>query len=151
MSNETRKYARLRPGVAVRFFGEPIDRTTRQYLTGAAENCGLGGMFISTEYAFSKGSIVTLDFRIDSESRGLTPVRAYGIVSLVQRKGGIRGMGIQFIEFEGLGDRIFSDWIKEVLKEHPEKDENEPGLYSKIAGPARFSSPQATLFNRIAR
>lgn len=135
MSNERRKYARLRPGVAVRFCEETTDRSKREYLVGVAENCGLGGMFISTDPPFSEGSIVTLDFWIESESKGVTPVTAYGIVRWVRRKSGVRGMGVQFIEFEGLGDRIFSDWIKEVFKDHPEIDEDKPGPYSKIAAP----------------
>ena len=117
MRPQKRRTHRIRSGVAVRFIGESIDRTTRRYLDGVAENCGLGGMFISTEHPYPKGSLITLDFRINSESKELTPVSARGIVRWVQRRIGDRGMGIEFIEFEGLGDRVFSDWIEKVLQE----------------------------------
>lgn len=142
MFNQRRKTHRIRPGVAVRFIGESIDKMTRHYLDGVVENCGLGGMFISTDHPFPKGSLITLDFRIDSESRELTPVRAQGIVRWVKRRTGNRGMGIEFIEFQGLGDRVFADWIKKVL--------DEPRVSSNIAALARFSSPQTSLSNRIA-
>ena len=150
MSYQRRKTHRIRPGVAVRFFGEPIDRTKRQYLDGVVENCGLGGMFISTDRPFPKGSLVTLEFRIKSESRDLDPVKAQGIVRWVRRRTGDRGMGIAFIEFEGLGDRVFSDWIKKVLDEPQYGDENKPKVYLKIAALARRLSPQTSLSNMIA-
>ena len=150
MSYQRRKTHRIRPGVAVRFFGEPIDRTKRQYLDGVVENCGLGGMFISTDRPFPKGSLVTLEFRIKSESRDLDPVKAQGIVRWVRRRTGDRGMGIAFIEFEGLGDRVFSDWIRKVLKEPEEKNRTEPRVCSKIAALVRRLSPQTSLSNTIA-
>ena len=150
MFNKRRKNCRIRPGVSVRFMGESIDKMKREYLDGVVENCGLGGMFISTDHVFSKGSLITLDFRIDSESKDLTPVRAQGIVRWVQRRNGNRGMGIAFIEFQGLGDRVFSDWIKKVLDEPQYWDENEPKVYFKIAALARRLSPQTSLSNTIA-
>ena len=150
MSYQRRKTHRIRPGVAVRFFGEPIDRTKRQYLDGVVENCGLGGMFISTDRPFPKGSLVTLDFRIKSESRDLDPVKAQGIVRWVRRRTGDRGMGIAFIEFQGLGDRVFSDWIRKVLKEPEEKNRTEPRVCSKIVALVRRLSPQTRLSNTIA-
>lgn len=150
MSYQRRKTRRIRPGVAVRFFGESIDRMKRQYLDGVVENCGLGGMFIPTDHPFPKGSPITLDFRIESESKELTPVRAQGIVRWVRRRTGDRGMGIAFIEFQGLGDRVFSDWIRKVLKEPEEKNRTEPRVYSKIAALVRRLSPQTSLSNTIA-
>lgn len=150
MSYQRRKTHRIRPGVAVRFFGEPIDRTKRQYLDGVVENCGLGGMFISTDRPFPKGTLITMDFRIESESKELTPVRARGIVRWVQRRAGDRGVGIEFMEFERLGDRVFSDWIKKVLQEPQDRDENESKAYLKIAALARRVFPQTSLSNTIA-
>lgn len=150
MLHQKRKTHRIRPGVAVRFFGEPIAKTKRQYLDGIVENCGLGGMFISIDHPFPKGSLITLEFRIKSESRNLEPVKAKGIVRWVRRRTGDQGMGIAFIEFEGLGDRVFSDWIRKVLKEPEEKNRTEPRVCSKIVALARPLSPQTSLSNTIA-
>ncbi len=149
MLHQEKRTHRIRPGVAVRFIGKSIDRTTRHYLDGVVENCGLGGMFISTDHPFPKGNLITLDFRVNSESKGSTPVRARGIVRWVQRRTGDRGMGIEFMEFERLGDRVFSDWIKKVLQEPQDRDENEPKVYLKIAALARRLFPQASLSHTI--
>ena len=150
MFNRKRESCRIRPGVAVRFMGESIAKAKREYLDGVVENCGLGGMFISTDRLFPKGSLITMDFRIDSESKDLTPVSAQGMVRWVQRGNGNRGMGIAFIEFKGLGDRVFSSWIKKVLDEPEYGDENEPMVYLKIAAFAGRVSPQPNLSSAIA-
>ncbi len=150
MVNIKRKSCRIRPGVAVRFMGESIAKTKREYLDGVVENCGLGGMFISSDHLFPKGSLITMDFRIDSESKNLTPVSAQGIVRWVQRRNGDRGMGIAFIEFQGLGDRVFSEWIKKVLDEPQYGDEDEPRVYLNIAALARHVSPQTSFSSTIA-
>ena len=112
MDDDRRQYRRVAAGVRVGFQREDMDANASEYLQGVAENCGLGGMFLATSHLFPKGSVVVLAI----EREGQPAVEARAVVRWVNRWSRPHGMGLEFIEFEGLGERNIEDWLNEVFE-----------------------------------
>ncbi len=111
LNQENRKYPRISPGVNFSVMVKHIDKDAREYFKGVIENIGLGGMFIDTDYPLPKGSMVTIHFKSNKEVDA-QPVIANGLVCWTQKLMRPHGMGVDFIEFEGLGDNSFEEWFK---------------------------------------
>ncbi len=77
---------------------------------------GLGGMFIEINHPFPKGSIVAIQFKskTDKDERLVT---ARGLIRWTQKRKRPHGMGIDFIEFEGLGNTSFEEWFKKHFQQ----------------------------------
>ncbi len=115
---DRRRYPRVAAGVRVTFGGEPLDRREREYLEGVAADLSLGGMFLATGHLLSPGSLVWLEFQprprageVD-EAQG---IRAKAVVRWTRRWRKPRGMGLEFVEFEGLGQRELADVMGRLL------------------------------------
>lgn len=106
-----RESLRLAVGVRVRYREVSLRRPEREYLKGVAENVSLGGMFIATRRPPAPGAVVSLVF--DAGDRGgAAPVKAKAIVCWRRRWRSPQGMGVRFIEFEGLGERRLENWVE---------------------------------------
>jgi c-di-GMP-binding flagellar brake protein YcgR len=115
MSEEKRKFKRATTDIAVQFNEEKVDKATKTYLQGVASNCGLGGMFLVTRHLFSKGSIVNLKFFFKDGDEEVY-IEARAIVRRVQRFRSPRGMGLEFFEFSGFGEKNLEQYISRILK-----------------------------------
>ena len=112
---DQRSYRRVAAGVRVVCSSTPIDRQAREYLEGIAENLSVGGLFLATPDPLPAGSVVALQFFIDGDEA--EPVRARAVVRWSRRWRRPRGMGLQFVDFEGLGERRVESWVEAVLEE----------------------------------
>lgn len=116
---DKRRYRRMAAGTRVVYGGGPLDRRERDYLEGVADNVSLGGMFIATDHPMPEGSIVWLEFqpraRAGEAAGDELPIRARAVVRWRSRWRKPRGMGIEFVEFEGLGERELSEIIERLL------------------------------------
>jgi hypothetical protein len=115
---EQRLYRRMAAGVRVLYRGHSLRKPEERYLTGVAEDLGLGGMFIATRRPLPKGTLLALEFHTPGDD-GFPPVRARAIVRWRRLFGRPRGMGVQFVEFDGLGHRQLESWIDGVLVAEP--------------------------------
>jgi c-di-GMP-binding flagellar brake protein YcgR len=122
MFKERRKHVRIATNISIRFYKEDLDRKSRKKLSGIAENCSLGGMYLSTEDTFPEGSVLSLEFEIDSEESGPTVVKARAVVRWSRRWSAPRGMGLEFVEFEGPGNRSFAEWMAVLAKKAMETE-----------------------------
>ena len=116
---DLRNFHRVAAGVRVVCSSTPIDRQARSYLVGVAENLSLGGLFLATTDPLPEGSLAELQFYLAGAKAD--PVRARAIVRWSRRWRRPRGMGLQFVEIEGLGEREVASWIEGVL-EHQSAD-----------------------------
>ena len=112
MELSRRAYPRTAADVRVSYHEEPVTSGTREYLEGLAADIGIGGMFIATENPLPKGSVASLEFRTGADAEG---VRARAMVRWVRRIGQPKGMGIEFIEVDGLGERGLDEWIERLV------------------------------------
>ncbi len=108
---EKRKYPRVSPGVNFGVMVQHVDKKDREYYKGIIKDVSLGGMFIDTDHLPPKGSMVVIQFRSNKEGDE-RPVIAKGLVCWTQKWKRPHGMGIDFIEFEGLGNTPFEEWFK---------------------------------------
>lgn len=116
MFEEKRRFKRISSNVQVRFYRKQLDRETEEYFQGIAEDCGLSGMFMATEHLMATGSIASLSFQfIDGEGLTVT-IQAQAVVRWTQRFRKPKGMGLEFFEFNGLGDRNFEDCLKQLFR-----------------------------------
>jgi PilZ domain-containing protein len=116
MFEEKRKFKRIASNVRVGFSKQQVDKETEEYFQGVAEDCGLSGMFLATDHLMPKGSVISLNFQfIDEEGEQVT-IQAQAIVRWTQRFRKPKGMGLEFFEFNGLGDRDFEQCLKQLLK-----------------------------------
>ncbi len=113
MDVSRRKYPRAAADVRVSYVEEPVTTGAREYLHGLAADIGIGGMFIATDHPLPKGSVASLHFRTGPDKKG---VRARAMVRWVRRIGKPKGMGIEFIEFDGLGERGLEEWIARLIE-----------------------------------
>ena len=108
---DVREFPRLAAGARIRYREVSLRRAEREYLGGIAENVSLGGMFIGTRHPLSVGSVISLEFEVPSEEGSWRRVRAKAVVCWRNRWCRPRGMGIRFIEFEGLGQERLEEWV----------------------------------------
>jgi hypothetical protein len=116
MTEERRQHTRIATNVSVHFQKEQLDRKLRKQLIGIAENCSLGGMYVSTDDIFPEGSVLTLEFEIESEDSSPSIVEARAVVRWSRRWGSPKGMGLEFVEFAGPGGSSFADWMASLAK-----------------------------------
>jgi hypothetical protein len=104
-------YSRVSPGVDFSAMVKPTNKVDREYFEGLIEDVSLGGMFIEIARPFPKGSVVDIRFksRVENEDR---PVIAKGLIRWTRKWKKPHGMGIDFIEFNGLGATPFNEWFK---------------------------------------
>ena len=108
---DNRHYPRVGSDVSVEFHMADISGETKKYLSGIAENVSIGGMFLSTPKRFRKGSVILIDFSFDGEA----PFSASAIVRWTRRFKKPTGVGLEFIEFNGLGDRDFKTLMDRIF------------------------------------
>jgi hypothetical protein len=116
MNEQKRKFRRIATHLLVEFFRDSVDNAIRQHQKGLAENCSMGGMFIKTDHLFSRGSVFTLEFELETAAKIRTLIQARAIVRWVQRLAEHPGMGVEFILFNGSGANQFSDWLVSASK-----------------------------------
>ena len=116
---ERRRYRRVAAGVRVYYGGEPLDRRERKYLEGVAADLSLGGMFLATDHPLPPGSLVWLELqprpRAGEEDDGEQGIRAKAVVRWSRRWRKPHGMGLEFVEFEGLGQRELATVMERLL------------------------------------
>lgn len=109
---DNRKYRRIASGVHVDFHLARADAATRDYYSGLIENYSFGGLFIASEVSMSVGDVVYLNI----EPEGEAPFTARALVRWTRRWKRPRGAGIEFIEFDGLGDREVADVLRRLFE-----------------------------------
>lgn len=116
MFEEKREFKRIASNVRVGFRKQQADRETEDYFQGVAEDCGLSGMFLTTAHLMPKGSIVSLSFQFADEDGEAVTIQAQAVVRWTQRFRKPKGMGLEFFEFSGLGDRNFEECLQQLLQ-----------------------------------
>jgi len=117
---DKRKFHRIASGVEIGFQVTKSDRASRDYYSGLVENYSFGGLFIATSVPLAIGDVIDLSFDVD----GGDPVEARAVVRWVRRWIPPRGAGVEFIEFNNLGDREVTD-VLGALFESSSDDERE--------------------------
>lgn len=117
MLNDQRKFKRVASNVRVGFSKQQIDKDSEEYFQGVAEDCGLSGIFLATPHLMPKGSVVSLNFQFVDETGEQVKIQAQAVVRWTQRFRKPKGMGMEFFEFQGLGDRSFAQCLKLLLKD----------------------------------
>jgi len=117
MFEEKRKFKRVASNVRVGFSKQDTDKGTEEYFQGVAEDCGLSGMFLTTEHLMPKGSIVSLNFQFIDKQGNEVAIQAQAVVRWTQRFCKPKGMGLEFFEFNGLEDRNFEECLEQLLQQ----------------------------------
>ena len=92
-----------------------MSEEARNYLVGLAENYSFGGVLLVTDEPLERGSFVEIGFSVPV---GL-PVSALAVVRWVRRFRKPSGLGLQFVEFDGIGDRDFDELIDSIFRRPP--------------------------------
>lgn len=114
-ADNRREFRRIGTGVRVVYRWLPMGRNEREYLHAVAEDVSLGGMFLATPHPLPRRSVLSIEFYPPGSIDGTRPVRARAVVCWRRRWRSPRGMGIKFLEFEGLGQQRLETWIDTVL------------------------------------
>ncbi|MCK5069437.1 MAG: PilZ domain-containing protein [Desulfocapsa sp.] len=117
MLDEKRKFKRIASNVRVGFSKQRIDKDSEEYFQGVAEDCGLSGMFLTTDHLMPKGSVISLNFQFKDEVGETIQIQAQAVVRWTQRFRRPKGMGLEFFEFQGLKNRSFEECLKLLLKD----------------------------------
>jgi c-di-GMP-binding flagellar brake protein YcgR len=117
MSDEIdkRRFRRVAVGTRVAYSGEPLDPISRDYFESLTGNLSAGGMYLAAKVTFPPGTLLHLRFDAVGGAQDDSPVRATAIVRWRRRFFAPRGMGIEFVEFEGLGKRQLEEWLATVF------------------------------------
>lgn len=115
MPGEQRQHRRAETNVLVQFCEDSGDNSAQQYQKGIVGNCSAGGMYIATEHPAPRGSLIRLKFSLDSENKAPLPIQARASVRWVRHVAHPRGMGVEFLEFEGIDAQDFREWITNLL------------------------------------
>ena len=120
MTTDQRKFPRSKKGLDVRFVPESVAPNVGEYLDGLAADIGLGGMFIATDEPPSPGAVVSLEINLGDDGGEHSLVRARAVVRWTRQQSEPEGMGVEFIEFDGLRDLTLGEFMSRVLEQDPE-------------------------------
>ena len=120
MSIDKRKYPRAKKDLDVRFVPESVAPNVGEYLDGLAADIGLGGMFIATGEPPAPGAVVALEINLGDGSGESSLVRARAVVRWTRQQTQPEGMGVEFIEFDGLRDLTLGEFMSRILEEEPD-------------------------------
>jgi PilZ domain len=130
MAYESRSdYRLLAYGAQVFYRCERATAPEQRYLLALAEDVSMGGLFIGTHYPPRPGTVVRLHLYAGDDHAHLSPLTAKAIVRWRRAWGRQRGMGVQFLEFEGLGARRLESWMETLLA----ADETTAGTSAAVA------------------
>jgi len=116
-SSEKRNYQRVSPGVNFSVMAsQHLNKNDREYYEGLIENISHKGVFIEIAHPFPIGCIVTIEFKSEIE-KNERPIKARGLVSWSRKWRKPHGMGIDFIEFEGLGTTPLEEWFNKHFQQ----------------------------------
>ena len=113
---DNRKYPRVAPRVNFSAKVQHIDKGDRDYFEGLVEDVSHGGMFIEISRPFPKGSLVVIKFHSKIENCE-SAVTAKGLVRWTRKWKKPHGMGVDFIEFEGLGNTPAEEWFSKHFQQ----------------------------------
>lgn len=116
MEIDKRKYPRAQKGMDVRFHEETVPPNVGEYLAGLAADIGIGGMFLSTDEVHPEGTILSIELDRDDPAGDAYMVRARAIVRWTREDEEPRGMGVEFIEFDGLRNLSLEEYLSKVLE-----------------------------------
>ncbi len=109
---DNRKYRRVAGSAHIDFHLEHSDAATREYYSGLVENYSFGGMFITSDVPMSVGDVVYLRIEIDGEA----PIQARALVRWTRRWKKPRGAGVEFVDFDALGDRDIGEIMDRLFE-----------------------------------
>lgn len=109
MGDEKRRFPRIPVNAFVRFYEEV--RLSRKYLHGIIKNYSRGGMFIATKHLLARGTIVTIEIPLETETQELAIVQVRGFVRRVRDEHGEEGIGIEFFELRDGEHEAFEKWM----------------------------------------
>lgn len=110
---EKRRFRRFDTNFLVRIKTIPVSDTELKNIEARMNNISLGGVFISTPYPFSVGSIVKLSFTLPGNNN---LIEAEGIVRWISNNINNPGMGIEFLNISFTDRESISDYIKERMQ-----------------------------------
>ena len=113
MTSERRQDLReMTKMVSVQFFDESEHDRHQRLHKGLVENCSSGGMYISTENPSDRGKVITLKFQPDSaKSLSRLPFEVRATVRWVRQVTKPKGMGVEFLECNGISEEEFKEQI----------------------------------------
>ncbi len=111
---EKRRFRRMASDTSVFYRGYRVDRPTRAYLEGIAHNVSLGGLFLLTDRPPPKGVVLDLSFGRPHSDNSSQPIPAKAIVRWRRRWRKPRGVGIEFIEIEGVERDKIHQWVASI-------------------------------------
>lgn len=112
---DQRRFRRVAVGTSVTYSGEPLDPRSREYFESLTGNVSAGGMYLATRVTFPPGTLVHLSFDVVAGAADDRPVRATAIVRWRRRFFAPRGMGVEFVDFQGLGKRRLEEWLETLF------------------------------------
>ena len=112
---EIRTYPRVAPEIRLQVRALPGEPSPFQ--EGVVGNVSLGGMFIETEEPLAPGQVLRIEFDTGRQGAADSAVIAKAVVRWRRRVFDPRGMGVQFLEFEGLTEEKLEEWLNSVMAE----------------------------------
>lgn len=114
MALDKRRHPRTSFNTSVQYRRLPSN-SDLDFEDGRIENVGLGGIFIATDQAPPKGTLVELRFELELK-REVREVQAKALVRWTREKFRPEGMGLEFVEFDGEAQKDYRSWLGELLK-----------------------------------
>jgi hypothetical protein len=108
-------YRRLHRGVQVFYRPLTMGMRERQYLVDLLERRDYGGMFLPEKHPMAPGTVLEMVFHAPGAEDRARPVRARGMVIERRRWHGPSGMGILFLDFEGLEGGPLAETLDSIL------------------------------------
>ncbi len=109
-----RTYPRAAPEVRLQVQALPDEAS--QAVEGVIGNVSLGGMFIETDQPQAPGEILRIEFDTTPQDEAHHVVAAKAVVRWHRRIFEPRGMGVQFLGFEGVAEQNLQKWLNSILE-----------------------------------
>ncbi len=113
-SDQRSAYRNLAHGAQVFFRCERSNQSEQRYLKGIADDMSLGGIFVNVRYPPPPGTFLSLHIYRGADQALTSPLYAKAVVRWRRQWGKPRGMGVQFLELEGLGNQRLDHWLAAI-------------------------------------
>jgi hypothetical protein len=110
-ANPCSDYRGLADGALAFYRCERTTHEEQRNLQRLAEINGLGGLFVATEDPPRPGSVVDLHVYCCEDCNMTSPLYARGVVRWRRLWGRQKGMGVELLELDGMGERCLECWL----------------------------------------
>lgn len=112
---EKRKHQRVHTRIEIPYWKYVKFKSRDEINIGFVKNMSRGGFFIETDVVYESGLQIGFEFYLPNSPKAISGVAQVRWMHGTDAGGGVPGMGLEFVSFEGDSEQILDDFVRAEL------------------------------------